>query len=135
MSTSLSDAAAHGRADPHDLQAQADAALRVLDHIRSDTGLETYLDGLSRQLGFDYFSFVLLNGLDMDRLAGKAMIVSSYPEPWRARYERQGYHRLDAVVTVGSRQRRPFFWGSSSYLRELSAPRRRLFRPSFGASD
>ncbi len=55
------------------------------------------------------------------------MVVTSYPAPWRARYTQHGYHELDAVVTMGRTSRRPFFWGSLDYLRQLSPPRRRLF--------
>ena len=129
MSISLNKAVAiSGPAPPHDFNTLADEALRALDEVHTGIALETYLDGLCRRLGFDFFSYVLSDRMKLGELpARRAMVVASYPLAWRLRYERQSYHHSDPVVTVGSTLRRPFFWGGSDYLRQLTAPRRRLF--------
>lgn len=115
-------------APPHDLNMLMDEALRALEEVRSGVALESYLDGLCRRLGFDFFSYVLSDRMKLGELpARQAMVATSYPLEWRIRYERQSYHHSDPVVTVGSTLRRPFFWGGKDYLRRLTAPRRRLF--------
>jgi len=102
--------------------------LRELGDLSSGTALESYLGAFSRRLGFDYFSFILSERLQLGAHApAEAMIATSYPVSWRARYERHRYQQLDPVVTVGSRMRQPFFWGSTEYLQRLSPPPRRLF--------
>ena len=134
METDLADATAVGPTPSRAaLLAQADEALRVLEDVNSATELETHLEQFIRRLGFDYFSYILSDRLQLgDTPAGKAMILTSYPQPWRSRYDRHRYQHLDPVVTVGSRMRRPFFWGSAQYLRQLSASRRRLFDEARG---
>ncbi|MBV9749557.1 MAG: LuxR family transcriptional regulator [Acetobacteraceae bacterium] len=129
MSTSLYEEIAAGiPATAHDLNALADEALRALDEVSTSVALEGYLGGLCRRLGFDFFSYVLSDRMKLGELpAHRAMVATSYPAEWRLRYDRQSYHHSDPVVTVGSTLRRPFFWGSSDYLRQLTAPRRRLF--------
>lgn len=114
------------------IAALADEALSVLDGIRDGMALAEYLAGFCRRLGFDYFSYVLSGpprlGDTLPRPApDRPVIVSSYPAPWRSRYEQHGYHQLDAVVSMGRASRRPFFWGSGEYVNRLSPRRRRLF--------
>lgn len=105
-----------------------DDALQVLGALSSETELEACLTALSRQLGFDYFSFILSEQLQLGlHPLPKAMIATNYPTSWRSRYEQHRYHQLDPVVTVGCRMRQPFFWGNTEYLRQLSARPRRLF--------
>jgi LuxR family transcriptional regulator, transcriptional activator of the bioluminescence operon len=109
---------------PTSLLVAADDALRVMATLDPDSGLESWLADLTHRLGFDYFSYVLADSL---LTSGRAMLASSYPRPWQQRYEQRRYQTLDPVVTVGSRMRRPFFWGSTAYLRALPPARRRLF--------
>jgi len=109
------------------LLAAADDALRALAGLDLETELEPRVAELTRRLGFDYFSYVFAGGLLTGATGGKAMLATSYPRPWRQRYEQRRYHTLDPVVTVGSRMRRPFFWGGAAYLRALPPARRRLF--------
>jgi DNA-binding CsgD family transcriptional regulator len=134
MSTRLNKAAVSGGpAPPHDLNALADEALRALDEVRTGIALESYLGSLCRRLGFDFFSYVLSDRMKLGELpVHRAMVATSYPLEWRTRYQRQSYHHSDPVVTVGSTLRRPFFWGSSDYLRQLTAPRRLLFEEARG---
>jgi DNA-binding CsgD family transcriptional regulator len=108
--------------------ANIEAALSRLDQVATEAELEIYLSGLSRQLGFDYFSYILADRMQLGaRPFSKAMIATSYPKSWRSRYEKRRYHQLDPVVTIGSRTRQPFFWGDAEYLRQLSPAPRRLF--------
>jgi DNA-binding CsgD family transcriptional regulator len=108
--------------------ANIEDALRSLEDVATETELEISLGGLSRHLGFDYFSYILLDRMQLGaRAFPKAMVATSYPESWRSRYEQRRYHQLDPVVTVGARSRQPFFWGSAEYLRQLPPPPRRLF--------
>lgn len=133
MSVSLREPPASGAAPcPPNFGTLADEALRVLDEVRDDGELEAHLGTVCRRLGFDYFSYVLseppkLGDAEPGQASDRPKIVSSYPAAWRSRYERQQYHQLDAVVTMGRVSRRPFFWGSGDYLSRLSPRRRRLF--------
>jgi LuxR family transcriptional regulator, activator of conjugal transfer of Ti plasmids len=103
-------------------------ALRGLDEVSNEKELEVSLSGLTRRLGFEYFSYILADRMHLGtRVFPKAMIATSYPESWRSRYEKRRYDQLDPVVTVGARSRQPFFWGSPEYLRQLPPPPRRLF--------
>lgn len=102
-------------------------ALREFEDVATEMDLESRLCGLSRRLGFEYFSFILLDRIQLGALAPKAMIATNYPDSWRSRYQKRRYHQLDPVVTVGARSREPFFWGSAEYLRRLAPPPRRLF--------
>ena len=122
-----------GRTPLDDAALHVDAALKVLDDIESCPELDVKLGGLCTRLGFDYFSFVLADRHQLGDAtlgtprASDPMIANSYPKPWRERYGRARYDRVDPVVTIGSRTRRPFFWGDAEYLRHLSEPRRRVF--------
>ena len=108
--------------------ADIEGALHNLDEIATEAELEGYLTRLTRQLGFEYFSYILSDRMQLGaRAFPKTMIATSYPQSWRARYERRSYHQLDPVVTIGSRTRQPFFWGSAEYLQQLSPTPRRLF--------
>ena len=108
--------------------ANIEEALGNLNNVATEAELEIYLSGLSRQLGFDYFSYILTDRMQLGvRTFSKAMIATSYPQSWRSRYERRHYHQLDPVVTIGSRTRQPFFWGNAEYLRQLPPVPRRLF--------
>jgi len=116
----------------------ADEALRVMEEMNAGGELEDWLAIFCRKLGFDYFSYVLSRPTDLDNIQPhQPMFITSYPVPWRTRYERQAYHRLDAVVTMGRTSRKPFFWGGGEYLRRLSPARRRLFHEAsdFGISS
>lgn len=115
-------------APPAALPSGIDTALQVLSTLSTEAELEACLTALSRRLGFDYFSFILSEQLQLGlHPTPKAMITTSYPASWRARYQQHRYHQLDPVVTVGCRMRQPFFWGSAEYLRQLSGQPRRLF--------
>jgi LuxR family transcriptional activator of conjugal transfer of Ti plasmids len=108
--------------------ADIEGALRSLNKVASEAELESYLSRLTRQLGFEYFSYILSDRMQLGvRAFSKTMIATSYPQSWRTRYERRRYHQLDPVVTIGSRTRQPFFWGSAEYLQQLSPVPRRLF--------
>jgi LuxR family transcriptional regulator, activator of conjugal transfer of Ti plasmids len=103
-------------------------ALGEFRDVATERELETRLGGLSRRLGFDYFSYIVVDRLHLGgRASPKAMIATSYPESWRTRYEKRRYHQLDPVVTVGARSREPFYWGSPEYLQRLPPSPRRLF--------
>lgn len=129
MSTTLSNPAVIGAPGPSaGALAVAEQALRILAEVRSGAELKSCLEGAARRLGFDYFSYVLSDRMQLGGVqAASAMLATSYPQPWRQRYERRRYHQLDPVVTVGSRMRQPFFWGSAEYLRQLPPSRRRVF--------
>jgi DNA-binding CsgD family transcriptional regulator len=112
--------------------ALADEALRVLEDVQDDDALEAYLTTFCQKLGFDYFSYVLSEPPELGEAqprtpAYRPMVVSSYPAPWRERYDRHDYYERDAVVTMGRASRRPFFWGSGDYLSRLSPGPRQLF--------
>ena len=112
----------------HSIVSRVESTLSALETILTETDLETHLRQFCRELGFEYFSYIVVNRMELgEKSIPKPMLATNYPDAWRTRYHKRNYHQLDPVVTVGARSRAPFFWGSAEYLRQLPSLPRRLF--------
>jgi LuxR family transcriptional regulator, activator of conjugal transfer of Ti plasmids len=115
-------------APTHGIISQVESTLCALETVLTETELETHLRRFCREFGFEYFSYIVVNRMEMGgKSVPKPMLATNYPDAWRTRYNKRNYHQLDPVVTGGARSRAPFFWGSAEYLRQLPSLPRRLF--------
>lgn len=108
--------------------ARAQSALDQVASARTAEDLNERLAALARNLGYDYYSYVLADPRQAAE-AGDAspMILCSYPAEWFQRYLRRRYATIDPVVTQGRGARLPFFWGSANFLNHLGPRPRRFF--------
>ena len=112
----------------HRIFSRVESTLCALESMLTETELETHLRQFCGEFGFEYFSYIVVNRMELgEKSIRKPMLATNYPDAWRTRYHKRNYHQLDPVVTVGSRSRAPFFWGSPEYLRQLPPLPRRLF--------
>lgn len=95
--------------------------------LAAEEALADVLEASIRGLGYRYYSYIASHAAGRP-VSGpqKPIFVSNYPSEWRSRYLNRDYHMLDPVVVVGGKLRRPYFWGSRSYVERLAA-RQRLF--------
>jgi LuxR family transcriptional regulator, activator of conjugal transfer of Ti plasmids len=115
-------------APSHGIISQVESTLCALETVLTETELETHLRRFCHEFGFEYFSYIVVNRMEMGgKSVPKPMLATNYPDAWRTRYDKRNYHQLDPVVTAGARSRAPFFWGSAEYLRQLPSLPRRLF--------
>lgn len=103
----------------------------VFDRVsaaRTREDLNDCLTRLARDLGYDYYSYVLSDPRQAAEPGdGGPMILCSYPAEWFQRYLRRHYATIDTVVTGGRHARLPFFWGSANFLDHLEPRPRRFF--------
>jgi DNA-binding CsgD family transcriptional regulator len=126
--TSTEGARRPGRRAPSDPLTKADDIIGELVRLQTCAELEGYLNTLCRKIGFDYFSYVLTDRMQLgDEPDGRSMLASSYPSNWQERYRRRRYHQVDPVVTAGRRLRQPFLWGDAEYLHRLTPSDRQVF--------
>jgi len=112
----------------HRTVADIEKALDPIDALTTAGELESYLGGLVRELGFDFFSYGLL---DRSRIGAHVhsveLILTSYPQPWHAHYEKNRYYESDPTIIGSSQSRQPFFWGDQPFLSRLSGPLQGIF--------
>lgn len=64
-----------------------------------------FLDHICSRLGFDYAAYAGTNPVD-----GSVHVYVNYPEPWKAHYRDNGFHRLDPTLLMASRSIAPLDW-------------------------
>ena len=70
----------------HRTVAEIEKALDPIDGLTTAGDLESYLGGLVRDLGFDFFSYGMLDRSQIGaRVHAVDLFLTSYPRPWRAR--------------------------------------------------
>ncbi|MCP4319154.1 MAG: hypothetical protein GY789_24985 [Hyphomicrobiales bacterium] len=91
------------------------------------TDIDGRMDALARDLGLDYFSYLVLNPPHNTAFEIERTFRTSYPDEWIGRYMALRYFEVDPVADLAKRMSRPFYWGQGRFLRRFKKPQRRVF--------
>jgi LuxR family transcriptional regulator, activator of conjugal transfer of Ti plasmids len=94
-----------------------------LQAAASRDALSDALSGVVEAFGLSGFAYV--SAIEVKRDLGP--YLTTYPGPWVSRYLREGYYRIDPVVTQASRCATPLHWDCQAPLPAASDEERRLF--------
>lgn len=78
--------------------------LGTLDTVETD--VETLIDNMCDQMGFDYASYCTSNSVQ-----GDVQGYANYPTAWKQHYAKRGYHHVDPTIYQSALSVAPVDWG------------------------
>ena len=106
--------------------------LQRLENSSSLDDLGAQLHALLPALGYQSYTYFVVNPARHYAPVAQRMVLSSYPPEWQQRYRQRTYHARDPVVAQASHQRTPVVWGGRDYLRGLSPAQADFMREARG---
>ncbi len=105
----------------------ADLSVRTCRDCEGATSLEelaAYLFAAVHDLGLTFVACGAHPGANA--LPEGAFLFHNYPAEWTARFQTQGYHRIDPVMRRAETTKAPFSWDDEAFLDGLAARQKRL---------
>ncbi len=99
--------------------------VRQANRLTEESELRALLEGMVRNLGFDYFA--LVHQVNIYEASGDVVYLYDYPEAWADMVDRRGYFSDDPVLAACQKTGVPFQWSDVPTLVDLTPRQKEIF--------